>query len=309
MQWSRHQLICCIGPPPPLISSGQVLVSADLSQSGDDGPWLLNIERGDSTVRAVLRLDDPDDISAIQRFSTAAAALDVAKQHGLAAPLLLAADLDGSMTGHLAILESALPGSSRIPKEPDRGRLRALGRELAALHAITVSPTSALPTRLRPVSDEDFSVFPLPQESVQLFTSARGLLTDSTPPGERHTFVHGDFWQGNTLWKDHRHTGTIDWDCAGVGPAGVDLGSARCDAALMYGDGAEQEVLAGWREGMGEPPKNVGWWDVVAATCTPPDLSMWLPNFHHQGRTDLDLATVTLRRDSFLAAALDEQFR
>jgi hypothetical protein len=37
---------------------------------------------------------------------------------------------------------------------------------------------------------------------------------------------------------------------------------------------------------------------------TPPDLAMWLPNFHHQGRTDLDAITVTQRRDSFLATAL-----
>jgi hypothetical protein len=31
---------------------------------------------------------------------------------------------------------------------------------------------------------------------------------------------------------------------------------------------------------------------------------MWLPNFHHQGRQDLDLATVTDRRDAFLLNAL-----
>jgi hypothetical protein len=31
---------------------------------------------------------------------------------------------------------------------------------------------------------------------------------------------------------------------------------------------------------------------------------LWLPSFHHQDRDDLDLATVTTRRDAFLAAAL-----
>jgi aminoglycoside phosphotransferase (APT) family kinase protein len=287
-------------------SSGQAVVSADLSQSGDGGPWLLNIGYGGSTVRAVLRLDDPKDISAVRRFSTEASATYVATQHELAAPSLLASDLDGSVTGHLAILQTALPGSSRIPIKPDGLRLRALGRALAAVHGVAASPTAALPTRLRPLDGVDFGVLPLPEGSAQLLTTARGLLTERTPPGERHTFVHGDFWQGNTLWEDHRHTGTIDWDFAGVGPAGVDLGSARCDVAVIYGHGAEDEVLGGWEEVMGESLPNVGWWDAVAATSTPPDLAMWLPNFHHQGRTDLDLTTVTLRRDSFLAAALQQ---
>jgi hypothetical protein len=33
----------------------------------------------------------------------------------------------------------------------------------------------------------------------------------------------------------------LDWDCAGVGPAGIDLGSLRCDAAWCHGiEAAEQ---------------------------------------------------------------------
>ena len=285
-------------------SSGQAVLSANLSQSGDKGPWLLTVGSSDGTVRAVLRLDDSTDVDSVHRFSTEAAAIELAEHHGLAAPRLLASDLDGSVTGKLAILQTALPGGSQIPVEPHQDRLLALGRGLARVHKVAAVPTMALPLRRRPTEDVDFGALPIPERSVELLTTARRFLSERPVPEEPQGLVHGDFWQGNTLWESDRYIGTIDWDCAGVGPPGVDLGSARCDVAMMYGLGAEDEVLVGWEEVMDRSALNVAWWDTVAATCTPPDLSMWLPNFHHQGRDDLDLTTVTRRRDSFLAAAL-----
>jgi Phosphotransferase enzyme family len=38
--------------------------------------------------------------------------------------------------------------------------------------------------------------------------------------------------RGNTLWRGGELAAVIDWDCAGLGAAGVDLGSVRCDAAM-----------------------------------------------------------------------------
>ena len=40
-------------------------------------------------------------------------------------------------------------------------------------------------------------------------------------------FVHGDLWHGNTIWDGDVLSGILDWDCGGVGAAGVDLGSLR----------------------------------------------------------------------------------
>jgi hypothetical protein len=73
----------------------------------------------------------------------------------------------------------------------------------------------------------------------------------------------------------------------------------------MYGEEAADEVMVGWEESHTTRALDVAWWDLVACMSTPPDMAMWLPNFHHQGRVDLDIATVTKRRDAFLAAALD----
>jgi aminoglycoside phosphotransferase (APT) family kinase protein len=299
-------------PPPDVLAwagnavaaDGRVIGSSDLPQSRGKGPWRLDVNAGESIVQVVLHLSDPQHAAARRQYATEAAALGLAERHVLAAPRLLATDLDGSVTGHLAILQTALRGSSRIPREPDPTRLRDIGRMTAAIHAVTPTPTPSLPVRLRPLADVDFETLPVPSASADLFVTALRAMVDAATPSEPHCFVHGDLWQGNMLWEGDNHTGTVDWDFAGVGPPGVDLGSIRCDVVVMYGQAAAEEVLAGWEEVQGTRATNVGWWDATAAMCTPPDLGLWLPNFQHQGRHDLDLATVTTRRDAFLAAAL-----
>jgi aminoglycoside phosphotransferase (APT) family kinase protein len=202
------------------------------------------------------------------------------------------------------MLQTALPGSSQIPERCDPERLRVLGRALGSIHDVVPGVASGLPRRSRSLEDVDFSVLAVPQRSAELFSSAREVIDSHSQVARTGVFVHGDFWQGNTLWDEGEYRGAIDWDCAGVGPAGIDLGSLRCDAAVIYGPLAADYVTAGWEESMGRPPDDLAYWDVVSCLCSPPDLSYWLPNFHHQGRTDLDLDLVTERRDALMTMAL-----
>jgi aminoglycoside phosphotransferase (APT) family kinase protein len=117
--------------------------------------------------------------------------------------------------------------------------------------------------------------------------------------------VHGDLWQGNTLWTGESCVGMVDWDAAGVGHPGIDLGTLRLDAAIMFGLPAAAVVLEGWRQAAGQEPDAMAYWDLVAALTTPTDMASWLPVAHDHGRVDLDAATLNHRRDAFLRAALD----
>jgi aminoglycoside phosphotransferase (APT) family kinase protein len=124
-------------------------------------------------------------------------------------------------------------------------------------------------------------------------------------PCGRPVLVHGDLWQGNALWQGTTITGLIDWDCAGVGDPGVDLGSLRCDAAFCYGAQAPAHVLRGWQEEAGRPADRVAYWDLVAALSSPPDMG-WFPlSMALQGRPDLDHSAMLARRDEFLRQALE----
>jgi Ser/Thr protein kinase RdoA (MazF antagonist) len=286
-------------------ADAQVARAVELPQARGSGPWRLDIETGGAPAHVVLHLGDASDEVQSQRFTTQAAALRMAARHDIAAPQLVAADLDGAATGQLAMLQTVLPGSSLIPRHASPSRLRGIGRAVARIHAVQLEPSPALPARSRSIGDVDFAALVVPGPSAALFAVARDFLARARPPASAASvFVHGDLWQGNMLFDGDQQSGTVDWDYAGAGPAGIDIGSLRCDIAVMYGSPAADEVLAGWEEAHGALAADTSWWDLIAVTCSPPDLRLWLPNFHGQGRPDLDLATVTGRRDEFLAAAL-----
>ena len=96
-------------------------------------------------------------------------------------------------------------------------------------------------------------------------------------------------------------TGVIDWDVAGAGPPGIDLGTLRLDAALYHSPGAAGQILHGWREAAGQEPEHVAYWNVVAALTTVGDMAECMPPLLDHHRPDLDAPTLTARRDALPA--------
>jgi aminoglycoside phosphotransferase (APT) family kinase protein len=263
-------------------------------------PWRLDL--GDGSA-AVLR-EAPASMRAL--LATEVAALELAAAHGLPVPRVLAADLAGAgAEGRLAVLTTLVPGSSRVSGPPPGARFRTLGALAAALHAVPApSPSAELPVRERPIGGVDFIALRRAAPSRPLLVAAEETLAEVPVPERPPVLVHGDLWQGNTLWNQETLTGVVDWDCAGVGPAGIDLGSLRCDAAVSVGQHAADAVLAGYEEAADRPADDVAYWDVVAGLCTPPTMDWFTDAIRDQGRTDLDQPTLLARRDAFLRGAL-----
>lgn len=140
--------------------------------------------------------------------------------------------------------------------------------------------------------------------STPLLDEAGAAVLHLAVPRDETVLVHGDLWHGNTMWSGGACVGIIDWEAAGAGSYGVDLGSLRWDAALLYGLEAADGVLAGWEAEAGRRAENVAYWDMVAGLNTPADMRPYELSMRQAGRADLDGATLTTRRDSFLAAAL-----
>jgi aminoglycoside phosphotransferase (APT) family kinase protein len=261
-------------------------------------PWLVRLGRRGGWRSVVLRVGSGQDPSPLR---TEVAALRLAAEHHIPAPRLLAAELDADPP---LVLVERLEGSSAIPAERPPARLRTLGRTAARLHAVALAPGPALPRRDRPIASEDFAALRRrpPVRPLLLEAEAR---VQGRRPVEADGFVHGDLWQGNALWRGDTLAGLVDWDCAGAGPPGVDLGSLRCDAAVCFGVEAAADVQAGWEEEAGRPAVEVAHWDVVAALSTPPDMG-WFPDaIAGQGRPDLGQDVLVRRRDAFLRDALD----
>ena len=258
-------------------------------------PWSLLISSDDRTHRAILRVGDHDDIETTRLER---AAMIWAREHAIPVPAVLSAE-----TSEPLLLIEPISGTSAIPVERSAARLEQMGAVAARIHA---APPPELPRRLRSIIGVDFAglrrAAPDP-----LWTRAEAAIDGWVPEPAADGFVHGDLWMGNTMWAaDDRLVAVIDWDCAGRGPAGVDLGSTRLDAATAYGDGAEVDVLRGWEREAGRPADDLARWDVVAALCTPPDMGWFATATQGQGRPDLVRELLVERRDAFLVRALAE---
>jgi aminoglycoside phosphotransferase (APT) family kinase protein len=228
-------------------------------------------------------------------IATGAGALQMAERHGLPAPRLIAADIDGSETGTSTTLETVVPGSTLWqPNPPSAEQLRAVGAVLARVHSVPMAATEHLPFRPRPVAVDHFAgdrrkgrmpTTPLLEEAERVVT-AHGLPTGET------VFVHGDVWPGNIIWTDDDAAVLIDWKTAGVGSPEVDLGGLRNIVAILFGPEAIDNVVDGWERVSGTKARDIAYWDAVAALNTPTELDA------------RDGAGATSRRDAFLRAAL-----
>jgi hypothetical protein len=266
-------------------------------------------------------------------MATEAAAMVLAEEHQLPASRLLAVDLDGDGSGVLAILSTAIPGQSKVPSPRSLRMLGAAAARVHAIR-LAPRPDLPLRTRPRHGEDyiaeraraareraryrsasnaeRDLMVSELiaawPELSPErarraierarttpLIEEAEEWLRDLPQPQGNSVFVHDDLCGGNTVWTDHRSVTLVDWEGAGAGHHGVDLGNLRFEESLHFGLPGAEEVLEGWKEESGQDPGPLAYWDLVAALNTPADLTRWAPR----------LPQATERRDRFLRAVLD----
>jgi Ser/Thr protein kinase RdoA (MazF antagonist) len=288
---------------------GTCVVSTENLSRGDhrpSGTFRLRIERPAArATEVILKVPVPRWIAAAWVI-TNARALQLAETHGLAAPRLIAADLDGSASGTVTTLETFLSGSADLPPTASVARLREAGAALAGVHAFRLVPQAHLPYRPRPCAVDDRAAerWRGLMPTTPLLQQADERVRSHGTPTAASVFVHGDVWGGNMLWEGDRCVALIDWKTAGVGNPGVDLGCLRMQMALQYGQDAPSHVLEGWERQAGLEAIDVPYWDAVAALNTPTLMHGWLPDF--ADGSPLDATTVTERRDAFLRGALGQ---
>jgi aminoglycoside phosphotransferase (APT) family kinase protein len=167
------------------------------------------------------------------------------ERFGLEFPRVVAADPDGDRCGVPALLLTRLAGST--------GGV-APGEYAAALRAVHALP----PAFERWTAYYDPAALEPPGPLWE-----RALAAAAGPaPDLPETFIHRDFNPGNTLWRDGRLTGVIDWTQACTGPAAADAGHLRWNLALLHGVDAARAVV----------DEAHPWWDVRTLIDVVPEL-------------------------------------
>jgi aminoglycoside phosphotransferase (APT) family kinase protein len=277
-----------------ILAPGGTLIAASGLRDGG-APWLVTARTLDGTeLEAVLRVGPSGGTEDIR---AEAASLHFVSVNALPVPAVFG--MRDTADPALLLIER-VHGSSDIPFERSTARLRALGAFAARLSRL--EPPPGFERRTRSIAGVDFDALRREAAPQPMLQRAEAIVADHVPVS-REGMVHGDLWQGNSLWMGDELAAIIDWDCSGVGPAGVDLGSLRLDAAMAFGVGAEADVLAGWEE-IGGAASDVPFWDIAAALSTPPELSWFVEATQGQGRPDLTREVMLPRRDEFLRNAL-----
>ncbi|MFF0831342.1 phosphotransferase family protein [Brevibacillus sp. NPDC003359] len=96
------------------------------------------------------------------------------------------------------------------------------------------------------------------------------------PQGNAPSLLHGDFWPGNTMWKDGKLVAVIDWEDAGIGDPLADLGNARLEILWAFGIQAMNDFTLHYQATMTKLDyTDLPYWDLCAALRPASNLSAW----------------------------------
>ena len=172
------------------------------------------------------------------------------------APAVVAADPEGARCDCPALLLTVLPGEPPVGP-PD---LDQLLRMLADVHAVAPEGLPAFRRYHDPAT-----------LSVPDWAGERGVwelamaVSRRAEPSLPQRLIHRDPHPGNTLWRDGRLTGIVDWTTGCAGPAAVDLAQLRVNLALAHGIAASGAVLP--------HPDRHPYWDIAIAVDFAPSLA------------------------------------
>lgn len=227
------------------------------------------LEGGTSAAIHRLVLDGRDDV-VLQRFvldwivdepwavGNEVTVLGLLADTDVPAPVLIAADPDGSLTGAPTVLMTALPGSV-VWDPPDLDDwLQTLVDTMVQIH--TAKPAGRLA-----------AWHPYPPAGVppawtrQRWAWERAVAAyEGERPVSDTVFLHRDFHPGNVLWDNGRVSGVVDWVSACVGPPEEDVAHCRVNLARHHGEPIADRFLDRWLRATGRADYHP-YWDLVNA--------------------------------------------
>ncbi|HEY2506263.1 MAG TPA: phosphotransferase [Streptosporangiaceae bacterium] len=175
----------------------------------------------------------------------------------LPGPYLVAGYIDGE------------PGNTpRLIATPPPAFTRQLAVALASLHKVGVRPADApFLTAIADTASHLMGTCPTHLDEALNEAAVRGALARMGPPPSVNdgVILHGDYWPGNTLWRDGMLVGLIDWEDAQTGDPLADLANARMELCMLFSLAISDEFTSDYLALMpGLDLRALPYWDLYA---------------------------------------------
>lgn len=179
------------------------------------------------------------------------------------------------------IVVEYIEGASGMDESDRPGGARRLAEALAKLHRIDTGLLHEPGLRLERQAERVTAT--LARRLAKLDESLdepliRGTLEAGWPPASANAdaILHGDYWPGNTLWREGSLAAIIDWEDAAIGDPLADLANARLEIAWAYGEEAAEEFEERYRAAMPQLSYDYLYlWELVAALRPASRLQDW----------------------------------
>ena len=211
----------------------------------------------------------------------------------------------GGIFDEQAVVISYIEGQPLLKLADLVGWARQLAEMLVRVHGIEVDPRGARHLRDLPDSVTEDNV---PQRVAdhprgrELWEARRAAFEIAEFPDP--CLVHGDFWTGNTLWRDDQLAAIVDWEECGLGDPAFDVAYCAADMRYQGLDDAADHFGETYRSDSGRDLDTYDYWNLVALCRPMPDIAGWLADWQRLGRRALTAEQVRNRHTELIDQAL-----
>ena len=216
-----------------------------------------------------------------------ARALELVQKANIPAPALIWIDSAG-LFEQRAVVISYIDGTPDLTPSNPFEWAEQLAATLSRIHAITLDDddlelfSGGAGEDMRKLEEHPELVLehPLGEELLRRRVQLLQQRVDTEP-----VFSHTDYWPGNTLWKDEDLVAVIDWESPATSDREMDVAYCSLDIRYLGMERVADRFIDAYRDAIGEPLPNLGYWEAVGLCRPMPDIAKWVPAWQHAGRT------------------------
>jgi aminoglycoside phosphotransferase (APT) family kinase protein len=275
---------------------------------------VLDIERADGTrTKVTLRRFPRDNRSSRpEHVAHEYSVLQLVEKAGIPAPRPLLLDAEGDLLGVPAIALTFLPGAPVYMPRDVTSWTEQLAQALLRVHAVTPQrfDLSGLGVHLRDgIREELERRREYAQQDGPLAREVHAALVSDIDrvAWPDATFVHDDFWPGNTVWRFGRLTGVVDWTHAELGDPRTDVSQCSIDLVLINNLDTANAFREAYQRNAAKRLLDLWYFDLLRGLRALQSYEHWLSGYHDAGLTHVASARTRERITAFLRAALAER--